>query len=277
MDQGYTPHIPNLLARDLSYAKQHQHVQQISQALRTHGILKVVLGFHDESSNYLQDLMYSLNERHGHGLPISHSASRGWFWDVRPSLTTSTSQSHNHQARSETTEEFPWHTDCSYEDAPPRFFALQVLQPDRHGGGTLSVMNVERLGSLLSPRTIAALLKPQYRFSIPPEFVKDTSAPGYIIGSVLAANKTGRATMVRFREDIITPLNAEASAALQELKQTLLGLEAQNSIIHLTPEDLPRNSIVLMDNYRWLHARNQVMDRDRHLRRVRWDPRPFPS
>lgn len=138
-------------------------------------------------------------------------------------------------------------------------------------------MNVERLGALLSPRTTASLLKPHYRFTIPPEFAKDSSGPGYIIGSVFAANKPGRATMVRFREDIITPLNAEAGAALQELKQTLLGLQARDHTIHLTPKYLPRNSIVLIDNYRWLHARNQVMDRDRHLRRVRWDPRPFPS
>ncbi|KAL4806047.1 hypothetical protein BDV18DRAFT_121880 [Aspergillus unguis] len=270
--KGYTAHIPNLVAQDISYAKQHQHVQRISQALRMHGILKVVLGFPDESSKYLQSLMYRLHERHGHGLPISHSASRGWFWDVRPRL-----QNPEHQARSETTEEFPWHTDCSYETAPPRFFARQVLQPDRHGGGTLSVMNVERLGNLLSPRTVASLLKPHYRFTIPPEFVKDSSGPGYIVGSVLAANKTGRVTMVRFREDIITPLNAEAQDAFQELKRTLLGLGAQNNIIHLTPEYLPRNAIVLMDNYRWLHARNQVMDQDRHLRRVRWDATPFPS
>jgi alpha-ketoglutarate-dependent taurine dioxygenase len=46
---------------------------------------------------------------------------------------------------------FEWHTDCSYEEQPPRFFTLQVLQPDRYGGGTLSVLNVDRLLTLLSP------------------------------------------------------------------------------------------------------------------------------
>ena len=98
-------------------------------------MLKLSLGFADEDSDYLKQLLVSLHKNHGHQLPIAHSATRGWFWDVRPSKTNF--QAGNHQARSETMNEFPWHTDCSYEDPPPRYFALQVLQHDRYGGGTL--------------------------------------------------------------------------------------------------------------------------------------------
>lgn len=75
----------------------------------------------------------------------------------------------------------------------------------------------------------------------------------------------------------MTPLNVEAAAALVELKDRLLGLEVQAETLHLTPDCLPRGSVVLMDNRRWLHARNEVMDPERHLRRVRWDARPFPA
>lgn len=33
----------------------------------------------------------------------------------------------------------------------------------------------------------------------------------------------------------------------------------------------------MMDNERWLHARNEVKDPNRHLRRVRWDAREFAN
>ncbi|KAB8237914.1 uncharacterized protein BDW43DRAFT_321106 [Aspergillus alliaceus] len=250
------------------------HITEVSNSLRKSGILKVSLQFKDDNSHYLKNLILGLHKYHGHGLPITHSASRGWFWDIRPNSTTF--QTPTHQARSETMQEFPWHTDCSYEEAPPRYFALQVLREDRCGGGTLSVMNVGKLSSLLSPTTCAALLRPEFRIDVPPEFVK-SDAKRQIIGSLLASDVSGVPSMVRFREDIVTPLSIGAAAALAELKSCLLGLEVQSETLHLTPACLPQGSVVLMDNCRWLHARNEVRDPARHLRRVRWDPRAFSS
>ncbi|KAB8261623.1 hypothetical protein BDV32DRAFT_32609 [Aspergillus pseudonomiae] len=266
--------VPHLIASDLSCATRSSHVTDVSNALRKSGILKVSLQFKDDASKYLQNLILGLHKHHGHGLPITHSASRGWFWDIRPNSTTF--QTPSHQARSETMQEFPWHTDCSYEEAPPKYFALQVLREDRCGGGTLSVMNVGRLSSMLSPSTCAALLRPEFRIDVPPEFVK-SDASRHIIGSLMAADLSGAPSMLRFREDIMTPLSMDAAAALAELKECLLGLEVQTETLHLTPDCLPRGSVVLMDNRRWLHARNEVMDPERHLRRVRWDASPFPA
>jgi alpha-ketoglutarate-dependent taurine dioxygenase len=234
-------------------------------------MLKISLGFQDDDCRYLEQLVLNLHKYHRHGLPITHSASRGWFWDVRP--TPSSLQVQN-RARSETMEIFPWHTDCSYEHSPPRFFALQVLQPDQYGGGTLSVLNVDRALGLLSPSARAALVRPEYRFAVPPEFVK--SDERHIVGSVLGTDASGRSTRLRFRGDIITPLTTDAGAALQELKTMLrMPLQANTEPLHLTPAFLPRGSIILMDNRRWLHSRNQVRDPNRHLRRIRWDTRPF--
>lgn len=133
--------MPHLAARDLSYLRHPRHVRDVSNHLREHGILKVSLAFPDDTSRYLQDLVHSLHQNHGYILPIAHSAARGWFWDVRPNDTIF--QSHNHQARSETMQDFPWHTDCSYEESPPGYLALQILQHDCQGGGTLSVMRID--------------------------------------------------------------------------------------------------------------------------------------
>ncbi|GAT25084.1 taurine catabolism dioxygenase TauD [Aspergillus luchuensis] len=264
----------SIQANDLRHASHPSHITDVSNTLRQTGILKVSLQFEDDSSHYLQHLMVGLHKQHGHGLPITHSASRGWFWDIRPNSTSF--QTPSHQARSETMEEFPWHTDCSYEEAPPRYFALQVLREDQCGGGTLSVMNVGRLSSLLSTSTCTALLRPEYRITVPLEFVKD-DAKRHVVGGLMATDAKGLPSMVRFREDIVTPLTAEAALALQELKNCLLGQKVQAETLQLTSDCLPRGSVILMDNYRWLHARSNVRDPERHLRRVRWDARPFPT
>jgi len=194
------------------------------------------------------------------------------MWDIRP--TPESLQ--GCQARSETMEEFPWHTDCSYEVYPPRFFALHVLQPDTRGGGTLSVFKVDQFLALLSPFAKEWLFSPNYRIAVPPEF-KKSPYDEYIVGSLLTTSPDGKSTQLRFREDIVAPLNPQAAEALEELKLVLLRPTSNVHILNLTAQDLPRGSIILMDNRRWLHARNQVKDPNRHLRRVRWDARPFDN
>lgn len=174
-------------------------------------------------------------------------------------------------------DEFPWHTDCSYENPPLRYFALHVLQPDRYGGGTLSVMNVQRLSELLSPATKASLARPEYLIRTPPEFEKSPRQQ-HIVGSILMADAEDQTHMMRFREDILTPLSDRASAALNELKHAVQSAEVRSrSALHLTPKALPARSIILIDNRRWLHARNHINDPERHLRRVRWEAVPFAS
>ncbi|KAF2968958.1 hypothetical protein GQX73_g4598 [Xylaria multiplex] len=266
--------IPHLEAPQPTYSVQSEHVRTVSNHLASTGILKISLGFPDDKSQYLEKLLVSLHQGHGHKLPISHSATRGWFWDIRPSATDF--QTANCQARSETMDEFPWHTDCSYEDPTPRYFALQVLQPDRYGGGILSLMNVQGLSEQLSSTTRAALRRPEYKFTTPPEFHKQ-SGQNHITGSLFSVDSDGQPGL-RFRGDIITPLNNEASRALEELKQAITTAATIPEITsQLTAKDLPEQSIVLVDNRRWLHSRTDVKDPKRHLRRVRWDAVPFHS
>ncbi|OAQ70100.1 taurine catabolism dioxygenase TauD [Pochonia chlamydosporia 170] len=264
--------LPHLQAPSLLEARNPKHTSLIASHLQEQGILKVTLGFNDPQSTYLQHLIDSLHRHHGHKLPISHSASRGWFWDVRPA--NDNFQTENHQARSETMNEFPWHTDCSYENPTPRFFALQVLRHDHLGGGTLSVTSVASLTDILSESTRRALQKDEFQIHIPREFVKKAEQKS-ITGRILARSQ-GQSIM-RFRQDILTPLTEDASAALTELNDTLKKVRSSNHAVHLTASDLPTGSVILVDNFRWLHARNHVKDPERHLRRVRWDAVPFGS
>ncbi|KAH8433202.1 uncharacterized protein LDX57_010836 [Aspergillus melleus] len=267
------PDLPHIIVDELDCAQHTDHVRNVNEQLERHGVLQISLHFQDDESQYLRNLVVSLHKQHGHGLPISHSATKGWFWDVRPQTTNF--QTKGHQARSETMQEFPWHTDCSYEECPPRLFALHVLQPDRCGGGTLSTMKVDSLWEMLSQSSRDHLCRPQYKIRIPSEFIKRHDQH-HIIGSLLAAGQKGDSARIRFREELLTPLNNAAEMALNELKEILQKLKTDSRhVLHLTPAELPRNSILLMDNYRWLHSRNQVRDPARHLRRVRWDASLF--
>ncbi|OQE30313.1 hypothetical protein PENFLA_c003G06793 [Penicillium flavigenum] len=267
------PVVPNLVAYKISDSHQRHHIRAVHHHLQSQGILKISLGFSDERSQYLENLVMGLRAYHGHGPPITHSASRGWFWDVRPGKNTCLPQ--NDRARSETMQEFPWHTDCSYEDSPPRYFALQVLRPDRCGGGTLSVLKVDQLTRFLSSSAKAALCEPEFQIKIPPEFIKQPNER-HIMGSILGINEQDQSTIMRFREDIVTPMSNRATSALEALKRVLEDSElSSKATLHLKAADLPERSIILLDNRRWLHARNSVKDPSRHLRRVRWNAVPF--
>ncbi|KAL7917466.1 hypothetical protein ACQKWADRAFT_324627 [Trichoderma austrokoningii] len=269
------PAVIHLTAPHLEHSTQPCHVQSVHENLQKHGILKIGLGFPDPDSDYLKQLVQSLHRRHGHQLPISHSASCGWFWDVKPNRTVF--QTASHQARSETMEEFPWHTDCSYEDLPPRYFALHVLQEDRFGGGTLSAMNTQRLGQSLSPSTRASLMRREYSITIPPEFIKDSRKQN-IVGSLMAADEQGQHSVLRFRRDLVAALTERAAKALRELDAAVKDVNTQSqSTVHLTAKDFPAGTIIMMDNRRWLHARHSIKDPKRHLRRVRWDAVPFDA
>ena len=202
---------------------------------------------------------------------MEHSATRGWYWDIRP-----TEKAVN-RARSETCESFPWHTDCSYESQPPQYFGLHVLHADQCGGGTLRVINTARLLRMLSDPVYETLACPEFRITVPPEFFKGTNT---IRGSVIKRGRDRGDVCIRYRSDIIQPLSTNAEKALQELHELLARYGGSNFGdlgVELTAQDLPDNSLVLIDNGRWLHSRTEIKDPMRHLRRVRWGQRDFAA
>lgn len=269
------PGIPCVVAREMLDSQRRSHVGDIHHHLQASGALKIGLQFPDDESRYLERLILSLCAHHGHGPPTTHSASRGWFWEVRPSPTGLETQLP--LARSETMQGFSWHTDCTYESAPPRYVALQVLRPDRYGGGTLSLMKIADLSHHLSPAVLKALVEPQFRITIPPEFIKQPDEH-HILGSILGVDQIDQSLVMRFREDLIEPTNPKAGAAFEELKVALNQLaKSPQTTVYLTKKDLPEQSIIILDNHRWLHGRDGIKDPARHLRRVRWNAMPFPS
>lgn len=266
--------LPPAISRFSAHEHQHSHnpvhLAAVNKALKGPGIALIDLKFADPNSDYLHDLVLGLVCHHNHNPPITHSSSRGWFWDVRPKGPAAT-----HQARSESTLDFPWHTDCSYESRPPQFIALHVLHADRNGGGTLSALNASHILSKLGPEACESLSRPEFQIRVPPEFYNGIDT---IVGSVISKSELHGQFHIRYRFDILQALSTTAEKALTQLNR-LLSSDAHNSIrdirIDLTAQDLPDNTIILLDNSRWLHARTEVKDRDRHLRRIRWGRRAF--
>ena len=82
---------------------------------------------------------------------------------------------------------------------------------------------------------------------------------------------------LRFRRDIINPLTKQAELALEELDKVLGDCESRSLKKVMKAENLPDGMVIVVDNAKWLHARSQVNDPDRHLRRVRWNAQPFPA
>lgn len=265
------PDVPRLLANDLWNSQDRSHIATVNQALQKTSIALISLKFSDPSSNYLQNLVMGLGKWHHHKPPIEHSASRGWLWDVRPK------ENAGHRARSETALKFPWHTDCSYESSPPQFFGLHVLRADRNGGGTLSVLEASTVIDMISDLLQKALFRPELRMRVPQEFFKGISN---VDGSLLCQDRGRGNIRVRFRSDIIEPLSEDARKGLFELDQILTsdgGGTIDSVRIDLTAEILSDNTVILMDNSRWLHSRTEIKDLQRHLRRIRWGRKSFES
>jgi alpha-ketoglutarate-dependent taurine dioxygenase len=136
-------------------------------------------------------------------------------------------------------------------------------------------MGAKRLSEHLSPTTRTSLSLPEYRIKVPPEFIKIPDQRS-IVASILVANDECEEVFIRYRRDLLEALSQRASRALEELETVLREGSIQSGLIlQFSAEDLPKGSVILIDNRRWLHARNRIYDEERHLRRVRWDAVPF--
>ncbi|KAJ6262680.1 hypothetical protein Dda_3492 [Drechslerella dactyloides] len=103
---------------------------------------------------------------------------------------------------------------------------------------------------------------------VPDEFNKDTSPT--LVGSLL--DMSFGEPKIRYRRDIIVPMTSEAEAALNELDSVLETCKSSSGRSLkkvMKAEDLPDGMLIVIDNAKWLHARSQVNDLDRHLRRRR--------
>lgn len=105
---------------------------------------------------------------------------------------------------------------------------------------------------------------------MPKEFHKEID---HIVGPLLSTDGLQK---LRYRRDIIEPLNEEAAAALDEVERSLeIAGRADGEVRLLGGDVMKDRCIVLLDNAKWLHARSPIKDSHRWLRRIRWGPEAF--
>ena len=66
------------------------------------------------------------------------------------------------QARSHNDNEFPMHTDASFEDCPPNFISLYVERADRNGGGLSRLVKLEDIIEKLPKECVEILMEDKF-------------------------------------------------------------------------------------------------------------------
>jgi len=108
-----------------------------------------------------------------------------------------------------------------------------------------------------------------FNLRVPAEF--DKGVEGHV-GALLDVSKGYN--KLRYRHDVTTPLDRKAKACLEELESVLKEHDEELRVV--VGSDVMRDgTVILLDNARWLHARSEIRDQRRHLRRLRWGAEKF--
>jgi alpha-ketoglutarate-dependent taurine dioxygenase len=184
------------------------------------------------------------------GVPERHSNQVDSIWDVcvQPEST----------ARSHSDKEFEWHTDSSFEVVPPRWVILYTIQGDELGGGVLQVASVSEVLARLSLDVIEALKLPVFHIERPAEFSKKDVDE---TNNVALVSADGR--YMRYRSDLMHSDNMVATQAVLQLREVVKQVKPEVEI------SMQRGTLVIVDNWRMLHARTSIRDTRRWLKRLR--------
>lgn len=144
---------------------------------------------------------------------------------------------------------------------------LYVVREDRCGGGHSLLLDTDVLTRYLSRQTLHILHTSNFLMNIPIEFLKGTSQN--LIGKIIFEKG-----LWRYRSDLIVKekCSEKEIEALNELDNLL-----KNPHLILAT-DLPFDSVLVLDNCRWMHGRTIIKDEKRWLKRIRYYPiQPPPS
>lgn len=226
-----------------------EELRELEQVVSQRGYVCAEVPVNDLEGDYLAALACKW------GRPVDHGATSSILWDVCPKAMDPDC------ARSNTAEEFPLHTDCAFELLPPRYVGLQVIREDKCGGGESILVDAQAALQRLSHAARTALSTLPVTWRVPREFYKGQHT--------IQAPILGLDGALRFRRDIIVDelLSDRQRKALEEFEVEIRATPA------LLKSVLPRGSLLIIDNWRMLHARSEVHDMRRLLKRVRFHPR----
>lgn len=130
--------------------------------LLRYGLLIIDVKIENNDGTILQNVVDLIGEAH------IHDSSGRAMWDIKQGGETG----NENLARSHKSDEFVFHTDCSYEENNPSFIGLYVVKPDSKGGGKNLLISNSSIVQKLSKNGFATLIKNKYTFKVPLEFYK---------------------------------------------------------------------------------------------------------
>lgn len=212
------------------------------------GLLIIDVGFDNKNTSILEKIVSTLGRAH------THSSDEDAIWHIKQGGINGNEV----LARSHKLDEFVLHTDCSYERHVPNFFALQCIRSDKLGGGKNLFVDASTLIQHLSQSSIKTLQTEAVEIKVPLEFKRDVET---INAHIIDANLN-----VRYRKELIveSSLSENLKIALNEFDQL-----CKSPFLNRWFE-LNDNQILILDNRRYLHARTKIIDKDRHLMRIRF-------
>lgn len=169
-----------------------------------------------------------------------------------------------HEMSVETTSYYSWnnfdyHTDLQYLDAPPDFIAIICVTPDARGEGRSTFADIRAAIHDLRPEAVAELQHSHFIFKAPPHY-----KGGLIARLPILTKDAAGHWQIRVRFDRATVETPEAEQALQDLSAAL----DKHRIEFL----VNRNETYLIDNRRIVHGRTPFSptfsESDRHLKRI---------
>jgi hypothetical protein len=217
-------------------------------ALFDAGIILLELGFDNSDASIMKTIVENL------GSIDTHDSQGTTIWDVKYDGNVVRDK----RTRSLTTKEFPIHTDASFEEPPPKYVALYVVAEDSLGGGITQLIDGRHILQYLTREAISVLQTKAFKFKVPQEFIKNHD---YIEASILDLEGN-----FRYRQEvlILDDCSPEELQAIHELELLLANKSLMKSIF------LKTGTIIIFDNGRFLHGRTKVRDKNRHLKRLRF-------
>jgi alpha-ketoglutarate-dependent taurine dioxygenase len=154
-------------------------------------------------------------------------------------------------------EEFPFHTDASFESPTPRYVGLYVVRADRYGGGRSLLVHTKDVLEKLGSEDAETLRLTNFKFLVPEEFYKGSS---YSEHPILFDD-----SLIRYRREIL-----DLSQASKAQHMSIAALDQAIMQSQHVSFNLPNGALLLFDNGKYLHGRSEIMDSDRHLLRMRF-------
>lgn len=238
-------------------------IPTIEQKLEHDGYVRVQFSSEQLPKDYhcievLENFFIDFIEKIG-GQCLNHNEDQNSIvWHVQPKPKSSDRQD-KPLARSQTDEEFLFHTDCSYEMNPAEYMALFIVEPDQLGGGQLEIIRLSDILQHLSLKTKENLLRKKLHINVPREFRK-ASDTDHIDAPILLDHEK-----IRYRYDIVSKGNIEE---LNEISSIIPNIEKYRP-------KLDKYSMIILNNQKFLHGRTKILDLHRHLLRIRFN-RPLP-